>query len=98
MAVAYISEYSKFAPDPSGVGQVPQEPAIVNQTVAIGNVASSDAFNAATRFVRIHVDAICSIKFGAAPTATTDDARLAAGQTEYFGVNPGDKVSVITNS
>ena len=47
--------------------------------------------------VRVHADAICSIKFGSAPVATTANMRLAANQTEYFQVSPGDKVSVITN-
>ena len=38
------------------------------------------------------------IPFGADPTATADSKRMAAGQTEYFTVAPGDKVAVITNT
>jgi hypothetical protein len=50
--------------------------------------------------VRIHTDAICSISFGTAPTATATNRRLAANQTEYFGVPLGGsyKVAVISNS
>lgn len=98
MAVAYISEYTDT---PVYIGQaipVGQEPTLADQTVAIGAEAKSSAFNANTTFIRIHVDAICSIKFGAAPTATTSNKRLAANQTEYFGVRPGDKVSIISNT
>lgn len=60
--------------------------------------AKSAAFAATTKLVRIHTDAICSIKFGTAPTATTSNRRMAAGQTEYYFVRPSDKVSAITNT
>ena len=50
--------------------------------------------------VRIHTDSICSIEFGAIPTATTSIARMVVGQTEYHGVmsNTGMMVAAITNS
>jgi len=48
--------------------------------------------------VRLHADSVCSVLFGTNPTATTANARMAAGQTEYFGVAPGMKVSVIANT
>lgn len=100
MAVLYISEYDAQAWDGvSNTLPAGREPAIATQTVAIGGVsAQSAAFNAKTRFVRIHTDAICSVEFGANPTATAAKARMAANQTEFFGVNPGDKVAVITNT
>ncbi|HWU70677.1 MAG TPA: hypothetical protein VN017_04915, partial [Pseudoxanthomonas sp.] len=74
---------------------------VAEQTVAIGaSSAVSSAFNASTAIVRLHTDAICSVEFGAAPTAAATNMRLAAGQTEYFAVVPGSgfKVAVITNS
>jgi hypothetical protein len=46
----------------------------------------SAAFNAKTCFVRLHTDAVCSLKFGTNPTASATTARIAAGQTEYHGV------------
>jgi hypothetical protein len=75
------------------------EPSTTSQVVnyAGGSTASS-AFRTDTRMVRLHTDSICSIKFGTAPTATTSDARLAAGQTEYFKVMPGFKVAAIINT
>ena len=63
-----------------------------------GTSAQSSAFNAATRFIRVHTDAICSILIGSNPTATTAKKRLAADQTEYFAVNSGDKIAAITNT
>lgn len=75
-------------------------PGVAKQTVAItGSSVQSAAFNAATMIIRVHADAICSIEIGgASPTATTTSMRFIAGQTEYFLVNPGDKLAVITNT
>lgn len=100
MAKLYISEYVTQPLVSNGqMSGMGQEPNLVNQTpVAIGGSSvSSAAFNAKTRFVRIHTDAICSIKFGGT-AATANDARMAANTTEYFGVLPGDSVAVITNT
>jgi hypothetical protein len=95
MAVLYISEYtegSQFAPT------LGNEPAIAQQTVAIGvGSVQSAAFGRNTTVVRLHTDLGCSIRFGTNPTATTGHARMALGQTEYFKVLPGDKVAVIQN-
>lgn len=98
MATLYITEYDKLADDTRG--PVPVGGTVVaSQTVTIGaGSTQSNAFNAATRFVRLHTDAICSVEFGANPTATAAKARMAADQTEYFGVTGGQKVAVITNT
>ncbi len=106
MTKAYISEYARGTLDgrtfiPSG-----EEPAIANQVVDYtAGAAASATLNAQTRFVRIHVDSIASFVFGANPTATVNNARLAANATEYFGVpndpqlqGSGLKISFITNT
>mgnify|MGYP000853238126 CR=1 len=104
MAYVYITEFAQMgaAPDTQDVGGVPQVallPAITTQKVAIGgSSASSSGFNYLTRFVRVHTDAICHVVCGASPTATTSNARMAADQTEYFAVRPGQKIAVITGS
>lgn len=102
MAVLYVAEYAELPVGPAGrVGQMPMEPPVAEQTVAIAGVsAASLAFNTKTRFVRLHTDAICSVVFGAAPVATAVNGRLAANQTEYRAVPPGAsyKVAVITNT
>lgn len=102
MAVLYITEYAELPIGPAGrIGQMPMEPPVAEQTVAIGagSIASS-AFNAKTRFVRLHTDAICSVLFGTAPTVTAVSGRMAANQTEYRSVPLGAayKVAVITNT
>lgn len=99
MAKVYVAGFAGVYTQPSGVTSQPRTPPVAEQTVAIGGAsAQSAAFNAATQVVRVHADAICSIAFGANPTATASTMRMAAGQTEYFAVNPGDKIAVITNS
>ena len=98
MAVAYISEFAALANvDGCNIAMMPP---LAQQTVAIGAEADSSAFNASTRFIRVHVDAVCSIAIGLTPTATTSMLRMSADSTEYFAVplNAGYKISVITNS
>ena len=102
MAKLYISEYAEIAHQPYGAEAISamQEPAIADQTPVVIGAGSlqSSAFNGATRVVRVHTDAICSIAFGVNPTATANNKRLAANSTEYFGVEPGQKLAVITNT
>lgn len=109
MAVLYITEYVTQGKDnKGGVMAAVAEPYVAMQTVAIGaGSARSAALNVKTRLVRIHTDAICSIRFGAgaAVNAAATDSRLAAGQTEYFAVEeaqvktaPGIAVAVIQNT
>ena len=99
MATLYVAEFQSVGGTGNFVTQAAQTPADAEYTVAIGAVsAQSQAFGANTRFIRVHTDAICSITFGANPTATTSKPRLAAGNTEYFAVIPGQKLAVITNT
>lgn len=98
MANAYVSEYAYLGGTATGRAPMAQEPALAEQKVAFtGTAAASAAFNAATRYIRIHVDAAASFVVGANPTATTSSKRIAADGIEYFAVNPGDKISFITN-
>jgi len=105
MTKLYVSEYARMT-QASGPGnsvvQSPEEPPLAVQVVDYtSGAAQSAAFNAKTRFVRLHADSICSVRFAANPTATVNDPRLAAGQTEFRGI-PADgsaaKVSAITNT
>lgn len=102
MATLYIAEY---AAEPMGAnGQtlaMAQEPPVAEQTLTIAGVsAASSAFNAKTKYIRVHTDAICSIVVDTNPTATGAKKRLAANTTEYFGVPQGQsyKIAVITNT
>ena len=100
MALLDISEYKDLARDQNtGWVQCGVEPALASQQVAIGDTSTqSAAFGGVTRFVRLHCDVACRIAFGDSPTAAGTTMRMAAGQTEYFGVRPGHKVAVITTT
>lgn len=101
MATLYITEYAELPIGPAGrVGQMPMEPPVAEQAIPFTTAVASAAFNAKTRFVRLHTDAICSVVFGVTPVATVANGRMAAGQTEYRAVPPGAgyKVSVVTNT
>ncbi len=98
MAKLDISEYASSGFASGGVTalQIGREPCILDQTpVTFSIEAKSAAFNAETHFIRVWSDTNCCIKFGSSPTASTSNKPLAAQSPEYFGVKPGDKVSVI---
>ena len=102
MAVLYVSEYAEVGHFTGGHDQpMAEEVSVAEQSVSESNTsAQSNSFNALTKFVRVHTDAICSIAFGTNPTAVTTAKRLAANQTEYFSVpvNQAYKVAVIANT
>lgn len=109
MAVLFIAEFQGLGAPSGNLQQSAQVPPVAQQTLAIGvGSVASNAFNARTQMIRVHTDAICSIAFGAAPTtpggtgstptATNTNMRLAANQTEYFAVYPGQIMAVITNT
>lgn len=105
MAFLYVTEYESLKPThEAGAAQVALEPCVVDQTpVAIGgSSAQSLGFGKTTKFIRLNCDTTCSVNIGPAtaggPTATTNNRRLPANSTEYFGVQPGYMVAVIANS
>jgi hypothetical protein len=95
----YISEFTGGPPLGS---QVPSHPPITRQVVAIGGASTpSQAFNEATKLIRIHTDTICSFRIdipGVTPVALVTDDRMVAGQTEFANVLPGAKIAVIANT
>jgi hypothetical protein len=99
MATLYISEYATSGWTTASGLPCGQEPAIAVQAVPIPG--TSAAFNANTRFVRMHSDSVCSFAFaasGGTPAPTTSTARMNANQTEYFGVSANMKVGVVVNT
>ncbi len=95
MAKLYITEFASVY---EGRMTIPQTPGYHQAPLAVGSETDSAAFKDTTVVIRVHTDAICSIAFGSAPTASVDTMRLAANQTEYFAVRAGDKLSVISNT
>ncbi len=96
----FISEYNRAAPQDNSVIQVAVEPALVDQTpVNYGaGAATSAAFGAQTNLIRLMCDTRCAIRISTAGTAaTTSNKPMAADTPEYFGVRPGDVVSVIAS-
>ena len=95
----YVTEYAALNSQSMGgvVAQVPMEPPLAKQAIAIsGSSAQSAALNAQTTIVRVHVDGSgpAGIEFGTNPTATVPSSgvgsqRFAANQTEYKGVPKG---------
>ncbi len=99
MTKLYVSEYSSLTKNNDI--PVPMEPINADQVVDYNaGAAASAAFKANTRFVQIQPDSICSIAFGTAPTATTSNKRMAAGETRIYEVPQGAsyKISAITNT
>jgi hypothetical protein len=93
----YISEYIDLLVVGGRAAPVVLEPAIAEQTIAIGRESTqSKPFHTGAKFVRLHTDAPCSVRFGSDPVATSSSGRLHG--TEYRGVTAGLKVAVISNS
>ena len=100
MAFLYVAEFARLPLDSVGANIIaPPMPPLVEQKIAIGvSSVPSAAFSSGTRFVQIHTDVVCSVAFGPAPVATVLNQRIAASETRFVGVNPGDSVAVISNS
>lgn len=99
MAKVYITEHKEPRFSCGALLPVLEHPPLASQVVAIGGSSvQSSAFNAETKIICVHTDAICSVEFGASPTATANSRRLAANSTEFFDVSQGHKIAVITNT
>ncbi len=98
MANLYVTEYTTNSVNSGQAVPVMQEPGTDQVVSFSGTPGSSTAFGTNTKWVRVHTDGICSILFGTAPSAATSNKRMIAGQTEYFAVYAGQKVSAITNT
>ena len=101
MPTLYITEFSSIGVNErGGLLTAALVPSLADQTVAIGAASvRCNAFNTATRLVRLTADSVCSVKFGTNPTASATTMRLEAGAVEYFAVQPGAgmKLAVIQN-
>ena len=99
MPKLYVTEYSQLAEDTMKRPAVAaQEPALgKDDPIALeitGDAKESRAFVSGAKFVRLHADEACH--FAVDGKATRSHTKLAAGQTEYFGVPAGKTISVIS--
>ena|SRR5215831_8207613 len=88
----YVTEYSALGLGETGA--IPQEPPLADYKIAVGAASTNppQTFNAATRFVRLAVDALNAVSVliqGPGATVTTSNQRLAPNQTEYKAVPQG---------
>jgi hypothetical protein len=98
MAKLYISEYANLAQFSGAVPPIAPEPSPTTQVVDFsGGVTSSAVFSTATRFVRLHTDAICSFRFGGS-AATTSYPRMAADATARCRAGIKSGKAVISNT
>ena len=82
------------------------KPTVINNIAmaGAGTTASvqSNAFGSQTEYVRIATTHSCHYVIGgnasSAPTATTSDAYLHAGDYEVIKVSPGEKIAAIRNT
>lgn len=104
MATLYITECANIGETLIGgkVVQAPSTPPTAEQHLTIsGSSNASAAFNAATSFVMVHTDAICSLAWSASastPTAVTTAQRMGANETRFYTVIPGGTLAVISNT
>ena len=101
-AFLYVSEFATPLGGVAGGGFLPT-PTLADQVIPYGaQYAVSAPFNAATRVIRIQSNGICAVKVGSkTPVAVAGlggGARMTAGQTEFYAVNPGDALSVIATT
>lgn len=88
----FITEFAQTSLDAQG-RQVPSArmPFLRTTSVAVsGSSAASPVLLPETTLVRLHAVVNCCVALNTAGTAATTDMRLAAGQTEYVGVNPNN--------
>ncbi len=98
MATLYLAEFSTIEQCSNGGVMIATLPPLAEQVVPITAVSTQSLeFGPATRYIRVEVDAVCSIAGGRDPEATLTSMRLCTNDKEYFGVNPQDKIAVIAN-
>ena len=99
MATLYITEFTGLGSIGTTAPQVPPTPPAAEQHVTIGSSSTqSAAFGGTTHMVMVNTDAACSLAFGANPTAVATAHRMAANETRFYAVYPGELLAVITNS
>jgi hypothetical protein len=94
MSKVYVSEYA--AASPNGRQTAP-EPCLAEQIIDFTSGVATITLGPQTRYVRLQNDAICSLRYDGS-NATTSNARSPAETIEYKDVQPGGKISAISNT
>lgn len=99
MAFIYVNEATELRVYQGGGVQAIELPSLTGYQVAnAGASTQGPVFNAKTRVIEVHTDSICSILIGPNPTAVTTQGRMAAGETRYYRVQPGDRIAAVLNT
>ena len=100
MAIVNVAEFATVTNNPSGPLQIVQGPPLAVYDVAVtGASVAGQAFNAATKIVRLCSDTTCRVRMDTANNCSAADARFAGNQTEYWGVSgTGQFISCITST
>lgn len=93
----FITEYHRLARAADGpMVAAGQEPAVANQKLNVAALPDVSApFADKTSFVMVHTTEPVHLAFGDTPEATTNAHRLGAGETRFYGVSPGHRLSVV---
>jgi hypothetical protein len=99
VAVVNVAEYAVLATNANGGIQIPLGTPLTTYDVAVGSSATAGPIlNLTTKMVRMNTDVSCRVRLDTSNNVTATDARMAANQTEYWGVpGPGFMISVITS-
>lgn len=90
MSTLYVTEYTKLAHDGRGLTVIVGLEPSTTQVQTIGGASTPVTLRTGSKFVRLHTDAICNIAFGSSTVAADGNSmRLAANQTEFFGISSG---------
>lgn len=106
MSSASVIEFAHLVTIPGAQGAVVPvgrfDGQTIYQTVITLSTASqsSSVFSTTTNFIRVNTSGICNFFIGATTSTASvgGPGRMTAGQTEYFGVCPGQIISFITDT
>lgn len=92
MANLNITEYSGVSNKTGAPVAIVALPPVATQNITLTttSAAAANAFNPATKLVRLQTDTLCFIRIASTtPTAVNTDMPLAPGLPEYFEVTAG---------
>lgn len=99
MATLWVVEFAELPQDERGkdvpVGNL-GDVTVQKVTIAGTSAATTNGMQNTTRYVRLLADATCYVAVATSPTASSDTTPFGSEIPEYFGIQPGEKVAVIT--
>lgn len=95
MAELHITEYAGVGHDKMGTPVQVAHNELNRQIVPISD-SSACSGNVSGSYVRLFADFNCRINFGSNPVADHNSIPLASESVEFFHVNLGDKIAVVS--